>query len=225
MSALSIVLVLGMGWLFFGCSRAGTENETALKPERKPSSDSVSQDSRPLIVAFGDSLTAGSGVDPDFNYPSQLQNKIDAEGYRYRVVNAGVGGDTSGQGLGRIKSIIDLRPAIAVVELGANDGLRGLPASTTQQNLDAIVRQLKNAGAKVILAGMRVPPNYGPQYATAFHNIFGDVAKKHDIPLIPFFLEGVGGTAALNLDDGIHPTAEGYKIVVENVWKILRPLL
>jgi acyl-CoA thioesterase-1 len=176
-------------------------------------------------VAFGDSLTAGSGVDPAENYPSQLQAKIEAEGYRYRVVNAGVSGETSSQGLGRVQAIQALGPVIVIVEFGGNDGLRGMPVEATRRNLAAMISRFQSMGAKVILAGMEMPPNYGPQYTTAFRNIFVSVAKQHRTALIPFFLEGVGGHAELNQDDGIHPTAKGYAIVVENVWKILRPML
>jgi acyl-CoA thioesterase I len=140
-------------------------------------------------------------------------------------VNAGVSGETSAQGLNRIQSIVELRPAIVIVELGANDGLRGLPAEATRQNLVNIVSRLQSIGAKVVLAGMRMPPNYGPQYTNSFRAIFTDVSKQFHAPLIPFFLEGVGGHAELNQEDGIHPTAEGYDVVVENVWKILQPLL
>jgi acyl-CoA thioesterase-1 len=208
-----------------GCSCTKSKNEAAVDHERALPPSTAGQDNRPVIVAFGDSLTAGAGVDPELNYPSQLQKKIDAERYRYRVVNAGVSGETSSQGLNRIRAILDLQPAIAIVELGANDGLRGLPAAATRQNLAAIVQGLQSKGAKVVLAGMRVPPNYGPQYARAFRDIFNDVARQFNIPLIPFFLEGVGGDASLNQDDGIHPTAEGYTIVVENIWKVLQPLL
>jgi acyl-CoA thioesterase-1 len=207
----------------FSCSKKTSETTAEHKRGLPPSSDS--QDNRPVIAAFGDSLTAGLRVEPDLNYPSQLQRKIDAGGYRYKVVNAGVSGETSSQGLNRIRTIINLRPAIVIVELGANDGLRGLPVETTRRNIAAIVQGLQSAGARVVLAGMRVPPNYGPHYASTFHSIFKDVAKQYDVPLIPFFLEGVGGNAALNQDDGIHPTAEGYKIVVQNVWAVLQPLL
>jgi len=196
-----------------------------MEPERIVSSEIESREARPVIAAFGDSLTEGHGVDARMNYPSQLQKRIDTGGYRYKVVSAGVSGDTSSQGLDRIRTILDLHPSIAIVELGANDGLRGLPAAATRQNLEAIVQRLQSAGVKVVLAGMEVPPNYGPQYASAFRNVFRDIAKQYDIPLIPFFLEGVGGNPALNQDDGIHPTAEGYTIVVGNVWKVLRPLL
>jgi acyl-CoA thioesterase I len=183
------------------------------------------KDPRPVIAAMGNSLTAGQGVDPSLNYPSRLQRKIDGEGYAYRVVNFGVSGDTSGQGLNRLGSILKSNPKIVIVELGANDGLRGMPAEVTKQNLATIVERLQAAGAKVVLAGMQVPPNYGPQYTGAFGSIFRDISKKYRISLIPFFLDRVGGNTALNQEDGIHPTAEGYKIVVENVWKVLKPLL
>ncbi len=219
------VLFTGAFCFLNGCSKAERKGDAAREQKRTLPSETGSHDARPVIVAFGNSLTAGAGVDPGLNYPSQLQKRVDAAGYRYRVVNAGVSGDTSGQGLNRLQSVLDLRPAIAIVELGANDGLRGLPVSATQQNLEAIVQQLQSAGATVILAGMRVPPNYGPQYSKAFRDVFEKVAARYDIARIPFFLEGVGGDVALNQDDGIHPTAEGYAIVVNNVWEVLKPLL
>lgn len=188
-------------------------------------SDLPETDSRPVIVAFGDSLTAGAGVPADGNYPAKLQERIDAAGYRYRVINAGVNGETSAQGLSRTPSIVVLHPVIAIVEFGANDGLRGMPAEATAQNLLDIVSSLQSTGARVVLAGMQIPPNYGLQYTGAFRSIFPVVAKKQKAALIPFFLEGVGGRPSLNQEDGIHPTSEGYDIVVENVWKALQPLL
>jgi acyl-CoA thioesterase I len=188
-------------------------------------SPAENSDERPVIVALGNSLTAGSGVDPAQNYPSKLQARIDGAGYSYRVINAGVSGDTSAQGLNRIQSIVMLHPAIVIVELGGNDGLRGLPPEATRQNLAAIISRLQFIGAKVILAGMQMPPNYGPQYTNAFRTLFKDLSKQYQAYLITFFLEGVGGHAELNQEDGIHPTAEGYDIVVENVWKVLKPLL
>ena len=197
------------------------------EPKEKPPDSPVAQDrdTRPVILAFGDSLTAGAGVEPSQNYPSRLQGKIDHAGYPYRVINSGISGDTSAQGLSRVQAASALRPSIAIVELGANDGLRGLPVETMRRNLSAIVDAFHAAGAKVILAGMEVPPNYGPVYADSFRNVFKTLAKEKHIPLIPFFLEGVGGHAILNQDDGIHPNAEGYTIIVENVWKVLEPML
>jgi acyl-CoA thioesterase I len=219
-----VLLILGV-CIFFSCSRAKPTSETSAEQESASPAVSGKLDDRPVIVAFGDSLTSGLGVDPGQNYPAKLQKRLDAEGYLYRVVNAGVSGDTTDQGLNRLQSVIDLHPAIAIVELGANDGLRGLPAEVTRQNLATMVQQLQSAGAKVVLAGMQVPPNYGPLYASAFRNIFKDIAKQYRVPLIPFFLEGVGGNAALNQDDGIHPTVDGYEVVVKNIWKVLQPLL
>ena len=219
-------------WIFCGalilcaCSCARKKKEPAgVQKRAEVGGVTAAEDLRPAIVALGDSLTAGQGVDPDSNYPSLLQRKVDKEGYAYKVLNYGVSGDTSGQGLNRLDAIIELRPAIVIVELGANDGLRGIPADVTKQNLAAIIERLQGAGAAVVLAGMRVPPNYGPQYTVAFRDIFRDLAKKYHTPLVPFFLEGVGGIAALNQDDGVHPTAEGYQIIAGNVWNVLRPLL
>src|SRR5437867_8991481 len=183
------------------------------------------EDGRPVIVALGDSLTAGMGVNLEESYPSKLQKKLEREGYRYRVVNAGVSGDTTAQGLNRLNLVRELRPEVTIVALGANDGLRGIPPENTRKNLEAIVSQLQKEGTKVILAGMLIPPNYGPEYTRAFRELFPELAKTFRLPLIPFLLEGVAGNPNLNQADGIHPTAEGYDIVSENVWKILRPVL
>jgi acyl-CoA thioesterase I len=223
--------LIGILWIaasiLFTCGCTKEKKEAVPQSDTHPvtMSPTENSDERPVIVAFGNSLTAGAGVDPAQNYPSKLQVRIDASGYSYRVVNSGVSGDTSSQGLNRIESIVALRPAIVIVELGANDGLRGLPPEATRKNLAAIINRLQSAGARVILAGMQMPPNYGPQYTGGFRALFQDLSKQHRTPLIPFFLEGVGGHGELNQDDGIHPTAEGYDIVVENVWKVLHPLL
>jgi acyl-CoA thioesterase-1 len=195
------------------------------KKNEAPPASPPERDLRPVIVAFGDSLTAGQGVDQSANYPAKLQAKIDAAGCSYKVVNAGISGETSSQGLDRVQSIAALHPAVVIVEFGANDGLRGIPVETTRRNCSAIVSRLQSVGAKVLVAGMEIPPNYGAQYTNSFRNIFPALAKEYHAPLIPFFLEGVGGRPELNQEDGIHPTAEGYDIVVENVWKVLRPLL
>jgi acyl-CoA thioesterase-1 len=182
-------------------------------------------DERPVIVALGDSLTAGLGVDPEHNYPAQLQRRLDERGYRYRVLNAGVSGDTSAQGLNRLQAVRDLQPAVVIVALGANDGLRGLPVETTRENLDAIVIRLKEDRIHVVIAGMELPPNYGPAYTGSFRQVFPELARKHRIPLVPFLLAGVAGRRDFNQEDGIHPTAQGYAVVAENVWRVLEPLL
>jgi len=182
-------------------------------------------DDRPKIVAFGDSLTAGLGVAPDQTYPAQLQKRLDALGHPYRVLNAGVSGDTSAGGLRRVSWVLAGNPRVVILELGGNDGLRGLGLAETRAHLDTIIRRLKEAEVQVILAGMKLPPNYGDEYTSRFEAMYRDLAQVHSLPLIPFLLEGVGGEKSLNQSDGIHPTAEGYRMVVENVLKSLLPIL
>jgi acyl-CoA thioesterase-1 len=182
-------------------------------------------DTRPRIVAFGDSLTAGLGVQVGESYPAQLQRRLDDLKYPYRVINAGVSGDTTAGGLRRVPWILKNEPELVILELGANDGLRGLSVDQTKSNLRQIVEQLKEAGAAVVLAGMKLPPNYGEDYTTRFEAIYPALAQEYHLPLIPFFLEGVGGASSLNQADGIHPTKEGYEIVVEQVLKVLKAVL
>jgi acyl-CoA thioesterase-1 len=178
-----------------------------------------------VVVAFGDSLTAGLGISPEEAYPALLEARLAREGYDYRVVNAGVSGDTSAGGLRRIDWALKLGPEIVIVALGANDGLRGLPPPAMRDNLLAIVQRARSAGAKVLLAGMRVPPNYGANYTRDFEKVFADVAQSTRVPLIPFLLEGVAGESRFNLSDGIHPNAEGQRRIAEHVWPYVRPLL
>ncbi len=182
-------------------------------------------DSRPRIVAFGDSLTAGLGVQVDGSYPAQLQRQLDSLGYHYRVINAGVSGDTTAGGLRRVSWILNSQPELVILELGANDGLRGLQVNDTYNNLRQIIRRLQEAQVTVILAGMKLPPNYGQDYTTKFEVMYRNLAQEHQVPFIPFFLEGVGGNSLLNQADGLHPTSEGYKVVVEHLLKVLRPVL
>ncbi len=179
----------------------------------------------PVIVAFGDSLTAGAGVAANVAYPAILEKKVRAAGLAYRVVNAGVSGETTAGGLRRIDGIIQRRPALVILELGANDGLRGLALSEMEKNLAAMINALQRNKIRVLLAGMRVPPNYGKAYATAFERIYPTLAARFQIPLIPFFLEGVAGQPDLNQDDGLHPTPAGYQVIVDHLWPILHPLL
>jgi acyl-CoA thioesterase-1 len=209
-----------------GCgTRPAAEAPSVASPAAAPSADADSADNRPTVVAFGNSLTAGLGVETSQNYPAQLQARIDSRGYRYRVVNAGVSGDTSAQGLNRLDAVTRLRPVLVIVEFGANDGLRGVPVEETRRNLEEIIRRLSAAGSKVVLAGMEIPPNYGPEYTRAFHDIYPQLARQERVVLVQFLLQGVGGIPRLNQADGIHPTAEGYAIVTANVWKALEPLL
>jgi len=182
-------------------------------------------DSRPVILAFGDSLTAGYGLPRGYGYPEQLQRKLDQRGYKYRVVNMGISGDTTAGGRSRMKPALDLKPSIVVLELGANDGLRGLPLKQTQSNLEEIIIAFQRGGATVVLAGMTLPRNYGATYVRSFEDVFRDLARKYNLRLIPFFLEGVAGNPKLTLEDYLHPNAEGYLIVTDIVLKTLEPLL
>jgi acyl-CoA thioesterase-1 len=178
-----------------------------------------------VIVALGDSLTAGLGLLPDEAYPSLLEKRLRLEGYGYHVVNAGVSGDTTAGGLRRVDWVLRSQPTIVIVALGANDGLRRLSVEAMRANLADIVRQLRATGASVLLAGMRVPPNYGDVYARAFTAVFADVARATRVPLAPFLLDGVAGQARLNQPDGLHPTAEGQRIIADRLWPYLKPLL
>jgi len=181
--------------------------------------------SPPSIVAFGNSLTAGLGVRPDESYPARLQRALDATGYAYRVVNAGVSGDTTAGGVRRVSWVLNSKPAIVILELGGNDGLRGLSLSETKANLERIIQQLQQASVTVVLAGMKLPPNYGQDYTAGFESLYQALAKQYRLTLIPFFLDGVAGSASLNQADGIHPTGEGYRLIVEKIFPTLEPLL
>ena len=179
----------------------------------------------PVIVAFGDSLTAGLGVSPAAAYPALLEARLRKEGYAYRVVNAGVSGDTTAGGLRRVDWALRLKPAIVIVELGANDALRGQDLGGVRANLDTIVERFQASGARVLVAGMRVPTNYGERYGAGFERLFAEVAAKRKAAFMPFLLDGVAAEARLNQADGIHPTAEGYRIIADRLWPYLRPLL
>jgi len=185
----------------------------------------ASPDSRPVILGFGDSLTAGYGVSPGSGYPEQLQRKLDSLGYKYRVVNMGISGDTSSGGRARIQAALKAMPSIVILELGANDGLRGMPIAEMQSNLEQMITAFQKAGAKVIIAGMTLPRNYGAAYVKSFEDVFRDLAKKYNLPLIPFFLEGVAGRQEYTIGDFMHPNAAGYTIVTDIVMKTLQPLL
>lgn len=178
-----------------------------------------------VIVAFGDSLTAGQGVAPDESYPALLAAKLRTEGYSYRVINAGVSGDTTAGGLRRVDWALKNKPDIVLLELGANDAFRGQDLDRVRANLDAMVTRFEAGGARVLLLGMRLPPNYGAGYAGRFEKVYAEVAERRKVAFMPFFLDGVGAVARLNQPDGIHPTAAGYRIIVERLWPYLEPLL
>ena len=199
---------------------AGTGETAASPPAANPPTDD-----RPIILAFGDSLTAGSGLPAGSGYPEMLQKELDSRGYSYRVINAGIGGDTTGDGLARLKRALDLKPEIVILELGGNDGLRGIPIDIMRSNLDEIMAAFKKTGARVVLGGMTLPGNFGPDYISQFEKIYPALASKHGAVLIPFFLEGAAGHTDLMLDDGIHPNKAGYRFVTATVLKYLEPLL
>lgn len=179
------------------------------------------------ILFYGDSLTAGYGLSPDEAFPNLVGKKLVSNGKNVKVINAGLSGETSAGGLSRLDWVLRQPVDIFVLELGPNDGLRGLPLDQTEKNLQAIIDKVKSKypNAKIVIAGMLVPPNMGPEYSERFKNIYPALAKKNKAALIPFLLEDVAGIEKLNLADGVHPNAEGHKIVAENVYKVLAPLL
>jgi len=180
--------------------------------------------SRPRIAILGDSLTAGLGVAKAAAYPAILQQRIDAAGLNYEVVNAGVSGDTSAGGLARLDWALDGDVRILIVALGGNDGLRGLPADELQANLAQIIERGQARGITVILVGMEAPPNYGRDYIVSFHKVYPALAAKYRVALVPCLLQGVAGDETLNQRDGIHPTAAGARVVADNVWAVLKPI-
>lgn len=218
-----------------GCSPAGSEapamkEEATAVPAPGAEPDRIAreaspQDEGPRVVFLGDSLTAGLGLPEGQAFPALVERRLEEKGVPLQVVNAGVSGDTTAGGLARLDWLLDQRPDVVVVGLGANDGLRGLPLAETEKNLREIVRRSREAGARVLLLGMKIPPNYGPDYAGGFEAIYPRIAEDLDVPVVPFLLEGVGGVLDLNQADGIHPTAEGQERVAENVAPALARLL
>ncbi len=227
--------------VFFGLSLTGCQNGTKepLPNNKTPDNSSSTsansntsastnapQKSLAKIVAFGDSLTAGFGLSPQQSYPSLLQQKLKADGFEYEVINAGISGDTSAGGVRRIDwSLEGGNVKFVILELGANDILRGQPITALKKNLSDIIERAEAKGATVLLAGMEAPTNSGVEYRRAAHEVFPELAKTHDVVLIPFFLDGVAGIQTLNQQDGIHPNPEGTKLVAETVYKYLKPLL
>ena len=190
-----------------------------------PAAPVPSRDTAPRIVFLGDSLTAGLGLAADDAYPALLQRRLDKQGYRYTVVNAGVSGDTSAGGVRRLDWSLDGPVAVLVVALGGNDALRGLPVDELHRNLATVLERATSKGIIVILAGMEAPPNNGPDYTDRFRRVYADLAKSHAVRFIPFLLQGVAGDPALNQADGIHPNARGAQRVADLVWGALEPAL
>jgi acyl-CoA thioesterase-1 len=222
-----VALVLALGLVACGggndtSSPRASETETAPAPVASAPETSA----RPKVVALGDSLTAGLGLDIDQAYPSLLQQRIDAEQLGYEVMNAGVSGDTSAGGLSRLEWALDGGDVrVLIVALGGNDALRGLPVAELERNLSSIIEQAQARGIRVLLAGMEAPPNFGESYTVSFHEVYPRVAEKYHVTFVPFLLQDVAGIDTLNQRDGIHPTAEGARMVADNLWPALRPLL
>jgi acyl-CoA thioesterase-1 len=224
LSAIAVALA-GLFVLALGACRGGARPEASASPTASP--QAAPADERPVILCVGTSLTAGLGLDPSEAYPALLQQKIDAAGLRYRVVNAGVSGETSAGARRRMGWLMRQPVAVLLVETGANDGLRGQDPAATRGNIQAILDEARRQTPppKLVLAAMEALPNYGEEYRRRFRAIYPDLARANGATLVPFLLDGVAGEAKLNQADGIHPTAEGQKRVAENVWKALRPLL
>ncbi|MEM1338957.1 MAG: arylesterase [Bacteroidota bacterium] len=180
-----------------------------------------------VILFFGDSLTAGYGIELEEAFPALIQNRLDSLNLGYTVINSGLSGETTSGGLNRLSWVLNQEVDVFVLELGANDGLRGIPLDETRNNLQAMIDLVKkkNATTRIVLAGMQIPPNMGPEYTTEFRKIFPELAESNEIPLIPFLLDGVAGIPELNLEDGIHPSPEGHQIVRDNVWAILQDVV
>ncbi|MDA8422099.1 MAG: arylesterase [Nitrospiraceae bacterium] len=205
----AVIAVLILPAQLLGCEQ---RKETATVPQQNRSTY------QGTIVAMGDSLTAGFGVIENDAYPAQLERKLQAAGLPWKVVNAGISGETSSGALSRVNWVLKLKPDIVILETGANDGLRGIDPRVTQRNIDETLRILKENHVLVVLAGMRMVRNLGSEYTDAFHAIYPRLAREHDVLLIPFFLQGVAGESSLNQKDGIHPTAEGYRIITEAIY-------
>ena len=222
-----LMIVLGIFMWLMSCTNDKKPTASDSNNSNQPAKDSATMVKKKTIVFFGNSLTAGYGLSPSQAFPAVIQKKIDSIGLPYQVINAGVSGETSSGGKTRIDWILKQPVDIFVLELGANDGLRGIPLSATRKNLQDIVDKViaKNPNTKLLFAGMQIPPNMGQTYTTEFRNIYTELAEKNKMTLVPFLLEGVGGEPKLNQEDGIHPTAEGHRIVAANLWRELQKLL
>lgn len=213
--------------LLLGCGEKASKKESEETSTIEETEATETTDSNKKILFFGDSLTAGYGLEVSQAFPALIQQRIDSLGLDYTVINAGLSGETTASGKNRLAWVLEDDIDIIIIELGANDGLRGVPLTETEQNLKSMVDtvQSKLPGAKIILAGMKIPPNMGPEYTSKFESIFPELADSEDIKLIPFLLENVAGIPELNQGDGIHPTVEGQKLVAQNVWEVLQPVL
>lgn len=221
------LFVLFMIMLFTSCGNSATETAT-VDQSADSTAASPSETDTKTILFFGNSLTAGYGLEPSLAFPARIQQKVDSLGLAYRVINGGVSGETSAGGNQRIDFVLKQQPiSVFVLELGANDGLRGIPLEETKKNLQAIIDKVKAKypEVKLVMAGMQMPPNMGPFYTKEFRELYPELAKKNNMTLVPFLLEGVADVPQLNLEDGNHPTAEGHQVVAGNVWEAIKDIL
>ncbi|WP_162417628.1 arylesterase [Cyclobacterium roseum] len=218
-----IPLVLAALTLLYSCNQKPQEDNREKEEEAIPDKKTAKK----TILFFGNSLTAGYGIEEEEAFPALIQEKVDSLNLDYQVINAGLSGETTASGLSRLDWFLEEKPEIFILELGGNDGLRGIPLEETEKNLRNIILtvQEKFPDTKIVLAGMQIPPNMGPEYSENFRTLYAEIAESTSVSLIPFLLEGVAGDPNLNLPDGIHPTEEGHQIVAENVWPYLKPLV
>ncbi len=218
-----VPFVLAVLTLIYSCNQKPQEDNREKEEEAIPEKKTAKK----TILFFGNSLTAGYGIEEEEAFPALIQEKVDSLDLDYQVINAGLSGETTASGLSRLDWFLEEKPEIFILELGGNDGLRGIPLEETEKNLRNIILnvQEKFPDTKIVLAGMQIPPNMGPEYSENFRTMYAEIAKSTSVSLIPFLLEGVAGDPNLNLADGIHPTEEGHQIVAENVWPYLKPLV
>ena len=213
--------------LLLACGeQKGKEAESAGE-EPVGEAEAIVQQTGSTILFYGDSLTAGLGLDTDQAFPALIGQRLDSLGYAYEVINAGLSGETTASGVNRLDWVLRQPVDIFILELGANDGLRGIPLTETRKNLSNIIERVRDSDpdTRIILTGMQLPPNMGPAYTAEFRQLFPELAEQYELELVPFLLDGVGGVPELNQADGIHPTAEGHRILAENVWEVLGPVV
>ena len=223
---LSLFVIITVTFLSCNNKQKTSEDKTTQTQQAETTANEP-KSSEGVVLFFGTSLTAGMGLEKSEAYPALIQQKIDSLDLSYTVVNAGLSGETTAGGKNRLDWVLQQEIAVFVLELGANDGLRGIPLSETKKNLQTIIDRVhaKNENTTIVIAGMQLPPNMGADYTQEFRQLFPDLAQENDLVLIPFLLDGVGGIPELNQEDGIHPTAKGQKIIAETVWEVIKPIL